>query len=94
MKAQGGDVAAPENQVTPQSDRIFSPLRLGVFRTLWLANLVSATGTVAQGCARLGISHESPPKLAEDAMPMDMSAHQRPKQIMHGYALAIHRETP
>jgi hypothetical protein len=28
---------------------ILSPLRLGLFRALWLANLVSATGTTVQG---------------------------------------------
>jgi MFS family permease len=32
-----------------RSGGIFSPLRLGLFRALWLANLISATGTTVQG---------------------------------------------
>ena len=32
-----------------QHGGILSPLRLGLFRTLWLANLISATGTMVQG---------------------------------------------
>ena len=42
-------MAATENQVAPRSGGILSPLRLGLFRALWLANLVSATGTTVQG---------------------------------------------
>jgi MFS family permease len=49
VKAQVGAVAATENQVAPRSGGILSPLRLGLFRALWLANLVSATGTTVQG---------------------------------------------
>ena len=33
----------------PGTGGMLAPLRLGVFRALWLANLVSATGTIVQG---------------------------------------------
>jgi MFS family permease len=36
-------------QAAAQSGGILAPLRLGLFRTLWLANLISATGTMVQG---------------------------------------------
>ena len=32
-----------------QHGGILSPLRLGLFRALWLATLISATGTMVQG---------------------------------------------
>lgn len=40
---------ATAGQAASLSGGIFSPLRLSLFRALWLANLVSATGTMVQG---------------------------------------------
>jgi MFS family permease len=38
-----------DSQTASPSRGILAPLRLNVFRALWLANLVSATGTIVQG---------------------------------------------
>ena len=76
--AQLEGTATTEKQAVPRGGGIFAPPRWDVCRALGLANLISATGMMTQGCARFGISHESLPPLAEDAMPTDMSAHQRP----------------
>jgi hypothetical protein len=78
--------------VTPQSDRLFSLPRPGVFRALWLANLVSATGTVVSGCASLGTSHVNSRQLEEDMMPTDRPARRGPKKITRGHARAISRK--
>ena len=37
------------NQTASPGGGVLAPLRLHVFRALWLANLVSATGTIVQG---------------------------------------------
>ena len=42
-------MARSDEQTAPPGGGLFAPLRLGVFRALWLANLVSATGTMVQG---------------------------------------------
>ena len=42
-------MATTENQEPLRGGGIFAPLRSGVFRALWLANLISATGTMVQG---------------------------------------------
>jgi MFS family permease len=38
-----------DSQTASPSHGVLAPLRLNVFRALWLANLVSATGTIVQG---------------------------------------------
>ncbi len=38
-----------KDQEALRSGGIFSPLQVSMFRTLWLANLISATGTMVQG---------------------------------------------
>ena len=38
-----------DSQTASPSGGVLAPLRLRVFRALWLANLVSATGTIVQG---------------------------------------------
>jgi MFS family permease len=38
-----------DSQTAPRGGGILAPLRLDVFRALWLANLASATGTIVQG---------------------------------------------
>ena len=38
-----------DSQTASPSRGVLAPLRLNVFRALWLANLVSATGTIVQG---------------------------------------------
>jgi MFS family permease len=40
---------APTEEQIARSSGIVSPLRLGLFRALWLANLISATGITIQG---------------------------------------------
>src|SRR5512132_873132 len=42
-------MAGPGKQGDLQHGGILAPLRLGLFRALWLANLISATGTTVQG---------------------------------------------
>src|SRR5262245_37537845 len=42
-------MATTENQEALHSGGIFSPLQSSMFRALWLANLISATGTMVQG---------------------------------------------
>ena len=38
-----------DSQTAASSGGVSAPLRRHVFRALWLANLISATGTIAQG---------------------------------------------
>src|SRR3954454_25161085 len=42
-------MATTENPQAVKRDGVFSPLQSSMFRALWLANLVSAIGTMIQG---------------------------------------------
>src|SRR3954454_13608055 len=42
-------MATTENPQAVKRDGVFSPLQSSMFRALWLANLVSAVGTMVQG---------------------------------------------
>ena len=49
-----------DSQTAAPSGGVSAPLRRHVFRALWLANLISATGTIVQGGRRLAAWKPSP----------------------------------